>query len=553
MAPRLAVSTTLLRARIAGSFRGRVRSIARDQNGFGIVEVLVAIIILTVGALGTMIMINAANATTNATNKRETGTNLARELVEAANQVSYTSVTQSSITAAMQALPGLADANSTTTGWQLVRRGVTFTVTASACIVDDPVDGSGNHGGAGNPWCADSASGGADSNPDDYRRLSFDVSWVQRSQTVHSKQATIVLNQRSSTSSSATPAVASLSYAAGNPCNPTGGCDLTALSVGQISPCYSSCNPSATSCGGSNCANGVGFAVVTTGSPASVRWSVDGVDKGATSGSGNSWNFTWNLGTSYPQTPVDAVYDISAQAYDSGGSRVGNSVSKTVTLNRFIPDLAAFTTLAGRNPLFGNLPEAEFYPAASSNARLDRDIYAYSTYRKRDQGADQLVCSAINKTWCQDTNPPSNTTTLRYITYPLDRAPDGTTRSAGNFQSYSADVNLANTRPNPPTGLGGTANSDGTTTISWTLPSGSGDPDTGDCVDNFRIYRDGQLVTDRYDRTPFGVAVSPCGASSSEKSTSYTDRYPGGTTHTYWVTAVDTNLAESTMLGPVTK
>ena len=45
----------------------------------------------------------------------------------------------------------------------------------------------------------------------------------------------------------------------------------------------------------------------------------------------------------------------------------------------------------------------------------------------------------------------------------------------------------------------------------------------------------------RYDRTGTGADLT------------YTDTHPDGVTHTYYVTAVDTQLAESPLLGPVTK
>ena len=54
-----------------------------DQRGFTIVEVMVAMAILLVGLLGTVAMIDGANATTASTRGREGATNLARELVEA--------------------------------------------------------------------------------------------------------------------------------------------------------------------------------------------------------------------------------------------------------------------------------------------------------------------------------------------------------------------------------------------------------------------------------------------------------------------------------------
>ena len=66
------------------------------------------------------------------------------------------------------------------------------------------------------------------------------------------------------------------------------------------------------------------------------------------------------------------------------------------------------------------------------------------------------------------------------------------------------------------------------------------DPDAGDSIAFFRIYRDGTQVKDRYDRWYGGGA-----------STTWQDIHTGGTAHTYYVTAVDTHYGESAMVGPV--
>ena len=95
-------------------------------------------------------------------------------------------------------------------------------------------------------------------------------------------------------------------------------------------------------------------------------------------------------------------------------------------------------------------------------------------------------------------------------------------------------------------------------TLNWTVPTdngGAGDSDSGDCVDTFRIYRTPTTQSsptsgDRYDRTPFGVVSAACGTTASN---SYVDLNTGGVQHKYWITSVDTRLAESTLLGPVTR
>jgi hypothetical protein len=87
--------------------------------------------------------------------------------------------------------------------------------------------------------------------------------------------------------------------------------------------------------------------------------------------------------------------------------------------------------------------------------------------------------------------------------------------------------------PSPPTGLQGVANADGSKTLTWTAPS-SGNP-----VAFYRIYRDGVDYTKRYDVT-------------GDATPSYIDPSGDGIQHSYYVTAVSPNLAESSYVGPVT-
>jgi Tfp pilus assembly protein PilV len=93
------------------------------------------------------------------------------------------------------------------------------------------------------------------------------------------------------------------------------------------------------------------------------------------------------------------------------------------------------------------------------------------------------------------------------------------------------------TRPAAPTGLTGTANADGTTTLTWTPPTGT------PAAEFYRIYRDGQNYANRVD------TAGDTGAAT----VSWTDTNVGGTTHVYRVTAASTVLAESDPAGPLTK
>lgn len=85
-------------------------------------------------------------------------------------------------------------------------------------------------------------------------------------------------------------------------------------------------------------------------------------------------------------------------------------------------------------------------------------------------------------------------------------------------------------RPNPPTAVTKAA-SGSNTTVSWTGSSGGN-------VAFYRIYRDGQAYANRYDTCDVGDLTSAGGCDNNNGTFTYADQNTGGTTHTYWVTAV---------------
>lgn len=122
---------------------------------------MVAVVMLVAGVLSMLVMIEGSLSSTSRTTAREQATNLARDLVERARQVPYTSTTTG---AAPAALAATLPENPAVGGASFVvhRRNVTYTVTVSACSIDDPADGAGvgdatscealsGSGGPGNP------------------------------------------------------------------------------------------------------------------------------------------------------------------------------------------------------------------------------------------------------------------------------------------------------------------------------------------------------------------------------------------------------------------
>jgi Tfp pilus assembly protein PilV len=137
-----------------------------------IIEVMVAMVVLLVGVLGVLGMIQSSLASTTATTSREQGTNLARELVERARQVSYSTVTASGAPAALAA--ALPEQPTVTAGaFTVTRRNIVYTVTVTACSIDDPQDGAG----AGDASFCDAPSGAGTPSAGTSKVLGYNVAW----------------------------------------------------------------------------------------------------------------------------------------------------------------------------------------------------------------------------------------------------------------------------------------------------------------------------------------------------------------------------------------
>ena len=109
-----------------------------------IIEVLVAMVVLLVGVLGTLQLVQTGFVSTNRTTAREQGTNLARDLVERTRQASYANMTLALAPATLrQTLPAAEVSSASGSTFHVNRRGVDYTVTVFACSIDDPTDGAG--------------------------------------------------------------------------------------------------------------------------------------------------------------------------------------------------------------------------------------------------------------------------------------------------------------------------------------------------------------------------------------------------------------------------
>ncbi len=180
----------------------RVRAeMAGWDHGFTVIEVLVAAILLVVGLGALLGMLVTANHAISTTRLRQEGTSIARELLEDSRGLAYTQLTSGTIASALQPqLPGasLSGTNLTITRSVNGLANTSFNVAFNVCSLDDPSNGYGNHNlppNSGGVWCPDVApNGSADSNPDDYKRLSVTVAPTNRGTPV--VQQTILIYQQ---------------------------------------------------------------------------------------------------------------------------------------------------------------------------------------------------------------------------------------------------------------------------------------------------------------------------------------------------------------------
>jgi type IV pilus assembly protein PilV len=524
------------------------------ESGFTIVEVLVAMVILVVGLLGVATMLTKAAQSTASSKTREQGVALQRELVEGARGIAYGDLTPSSVVGRLQSQPGLGD-DDAAAGWNIRRRGVTYTVAVGVCSVDDAKDGIGSHdagvfcangSGTTSPatcgsllgrsgeifgtsaaatagaaagdcgidlnqdgsvdnlvngtatTCNGSCSGGGqpdDSNPDDYKRVITLVRWKTGEGQRYALQST------------------TLPYPglAGAP-------RVTNLTTTATIPVTS---PTVTS---------LPFTVTTNRTAQTVAWSLDGTPMGTAAGlRTTSFTFTWDIGSLSggsapgPNEVVDGDYVVSAKAFDPYGA-YGAIRVRTITLNRRQP----YGPPNFRAVMVDDVVETEWTQSP------ERDVQGYQLYRRPESGADVLVVDTGNRaTAARDSSGRPTTGTWTYFARAVDKDPGGSLRSGD--ASALVTLPLDNHSPKPPTNVVRTQ-AGGQVQLTWSAPAAPEDPDAGDSVTQYVIYRDGQRLADQF---------------ATSTTTTWTDTTAADGPHTYWVAAVDSRLAQSARVAAV--
>jgi prepilin-type N-terminal cleavage/methylation domain-containing protein len=464
----------------------------RDERGFTLIEVMVTMLILVVGIAGAIAMIDGANARTLANKEREAGNALTREVIEAARSVPYRQLTPTTALAQLQAIPGLEDTDPGGV-WTVERRNQTYTISLGVCSVDDDQDGFGTTGGG---FCAAQTST-ADQNPDDYKRISVDVSWVRGGVTRDIKQVGIVNNEASSSG----PSVEFTNQV------PAG--EEITLPTPSIN-----------------------FTVQAEDGTAVIRFAVDGVllDSATTSPT----TFKWDIDSGGTHIP-DGTYIVSVTAFDAEGTP-GPTKSRTIRLNRDAP-AAPEDVFGGWNSRWG---DATDLVELQWSRNTEPDVTGYRVYRKLASG-DQVVpgCdqpTAPSFTDCIDHNPPAGAT-IDYYVVALDQNPaTGQPREGG--KSLVLTATRATTKPNQAATLSAVEDN-GSVVLVWDDAPAFTPPYTGSPVIFYRVYRDGTTLSHRIART------------GQEALTSYRDLGAAAGNHQYYVTSVDENFSESDPLGPV--
>jgi type II secretory pathway pseudopilin PulG len=470
----------------------------RDSSGFSLVEVLIAALILIVGAGAAFSLIDSANRSVSFNSARVGATNLGRELAEYARTTDYDLLQPTQVVAALRKHPTIAG---TLTGgtWKIERRAVTYTISASVCTFDDPKDGlAATAPDNACPKPAPVAGAPAELNPDDFRRVTYTMTWSARGRAGKASHSTLVVN-------------------------PAGGLGPRITEFHE---------PGAQITAGSVSWGGTSLLKLSSTSAASVHWSVDDGVSGDDAGGGpTDWGFDWELGspfTSPSQWVRDGAYTIQAQAYDARGVP-GEAKLVTVHVNRHQP--APVSGLAAGYNKTRDVVDMRW------DRYDERDLQGYRVERVTD---GVQICPPTggvqNGLSCTDTDPPLLGSVYRvYAVDCLDLKADTCEHRDGVASSTLTIPLIAGTAPDAPTGLTASV-VDGKPTLSWTppanVPVGS--------IRFYRIYRDtGTDLADRYDET---VDDDP----------SYVDPGPGSTTaHKYWVTAVDKYFNESDPSAPV--
>lgn len=519
----------------------------RSESGFTLVEILVAITILLIGVLAVTTMVNFSNKSTVANNSRQGATATMRRVLETSRALPFRSVKSATLVSLIQAQsPDLATIQAGT--WKVTRDNYTYTLDASVCRVDDDSDGFGVHDTADPAFCSDSTTTGTtDDRAGDYKRVTVTASWTAAGQARTAKSVTLLPPGGAGDAPVVTNVQARLGTA-GQP-----------YSITALTPTTHV------------------FDATATNSPTSMSWMIDGTvnqtcppNTTTCTGSGANWSFTWNIGapsidnvagsvnqgkcvapTGTATYTFDGTYQVGALPLDGNGL-AGTAASTPVTINRCTPIQPPNFNATGRDKFMPAGGAAGGWVDIEWDDNPEGDIVGYKVFRGTSATNGVQICppNATDPPQdiynCIDRNPTAynKNNALYYGVYAYDQSPTGAVRQGA--LAY-VEVNTAqNSAPKAPTNITATG-TNGNITVGWKIPAAPFDPDTGDTVESFRVYRRSNTGTawDPAMRIEYDTMAALCGGSvAAGASCSFNDTLGGGT-HQYLVTSVDSHLRES--------
>jgi hypothetical protein len=495
----------------------------RRDDGFTLFETLIASVVLIIGLVALFGLLDTSIKASAATRAREGATSLAREILEDARTLAYAQMSPNSIVGQLQAMHGLENKSGGST-WQIVRRGVTYTVTVKECAIDDPKDGYGKHENPltkENPFCKDpgeqeykAGETVEDAHPENLKRITAEVTWTAIGRKPLVKQVETL------TAAGEAPGLSAGELKLFEPTLGAGNSQTAPVIVAQP------------------VANKLVFSVQSPVGTKAMEWALDGVRQTnpPTLVKGTEWQFSWFI----PLTEVsDGAYLVSVQAIDTTGV-YGPPVSITVTLIRSVP-AAPKITYAGFNEIYvagvkKKVVELQW------QANTERNVIGYRVYNPKNErvcpaGAQSLSLqvSCIDFLGYPEAPKPSDSN-LTYSVVALYRPAEGEALSKEAVSQGPAGTRALSKTPLAPGAmkegsLEAKKTAEGSVILTWPAPEGGALPVF------YRIYRGSTNYTARY------AIVSPVTREFTDTDTEIA--------HEYWVTAVSESMTESPFLGPV--
>lgn len=461
--------------------------------------------VLVVGLITAASILVIADHSSASVRDREGAVTLARQITEDVRSIDYSQISSSNIVSLLQAMPGLANTSSGST-WTVARgpstgNQVTYTINVSVNSFSDAHDSSGA--------------------TNDIKQVTVTVSWKLFNNKTNSYSETTTL-----TAAGQDPGLSASNLALYSP--------TTGYSGSSTAPVITASGTTS-----------LQFSVTAPTGTTAIIWTLNGGKESSWAGSaptsGNTWiSSAWSLsGVS------DGTYTIGAQAEDSNGVD-GPAVTIPVRLIRNVPSAPTVTGYGfNSNVMVNGQPTTEADFQWSPNPELN--VVGYQIQSQSTGSSCQTSTTAFSSTscsnwWCfsptacVDLNSPSDTTAQKYNVNALYYDANNVLRLGS-----TTTVNIPAGAPSPPpqiplVSLTAVTEPDDSAIITWTPPVG------GTPVSFYRIYRDGDNYSNRYDTLPASSCSTTCTYHDSNRTTG----------HSYYITAVSSSMAESAATGPVT-